>query len=78
MKRKLVLYRSVGRSRVVAVDRSFSQGKIAFDSCADGNCEMFLINPNGAVRSVDNFTSATDKGPSRKSNRDEIAFLIWR
>ena len=41
-----------------------AQGKIAFDSCGDGNCEIYLINPDGTGEARLTFNPATDSDPA--------------
>ena len=55
-----------------------SQGKIAFDSCAGGNCEIFLINPDGTGEVRLTFNTANDNDPSLSANGRRIAFTTTR
>ena len=63
---------------VVTSTSAYSQGKIAFDSCADGNCEIYLINPDGTGEQRLTFNSATDVQPSVAANGTKIAFSTNR
>lgn len=54
------------------------QGKIAFQSCGDGNCEIYLINPDGTGERRLTFNSAQDTEPSVAANGTKIAFNSTR
>src|SRR6187455_987464 len=57
----------------------FSQGgKIAFQSCSDGNCEIYLINPDGTGEVRLTFNSGYDAEPSVSANGTKIAFVSAR
>jgi TolB protein len=57
-----------------------SQGKIAFDSCGDGNCEIYLVNPDGTGEVRLTFNPAMDNDPalSWSSTNNKIAFITNR
>src|SRR6476661_273194 len=58
--------------------RSAAQGKIAFDSCADGNCEIYIINPDGTGEVRLTFNPATDYDPALSWSGNKIAFISNR
>jgi len=70
----------IGCSILIFVTTSiaFSQGKIAFNSCADGNCEIYLINPDGSGDVRLTFNAAQDTHPSLSANGTKIAFVSDR
>jgi TolB protein len=57
---------------------SYAQGKIAFDSCGDGNCEIYLINPDGTVKVRLTFNPAADRDPALDGIGTKIAFVSGR
>src|SRR5678816_907607 len=57
---------------------SAAQGKIAFNSCGDGNCEIYLINPDGTGEVRLTFNSATDYAPALSWSGNRIAFITNR
>ena len=63
---------------LVTTAAAYSQGKIAFDSCGDGNCEIYLINPDGTGERRLTFNSAMDRQPSLAANGTKIAFSTNR
>jgi Tol biopolymer transport system component len=57
---------------------TLGQGRIAFTSCGDNNCEIFAINPDGTGLVQLTFNPADDTTPSYAANGSKIVFASNR